>query len=426
MNKKKTITFYTLGCRTNQYDTELIAANLPESEFRRLPAFERSDICFINTCSVTAVSERKASTLINKLARIMPETLIIVGGCSAERRPEFYAGKKKVGLVLGTSERFRLAHHISSYSGHILVKTGSAGKGGGEFGDINYFGGKSRANVKIQDGCSQFCSYCIIPYLRGKERSEDPERIVRQFGILEKKGFKEAVITGIHTGRYRGLPGGLKSLVKKIIDSTIEIRIRLSSLEPLEIDDGLLKVASKSGGRICPHFHVPMQSGSDKVLRIMNRPYKSDRFIQSIKRIRDFLPEACIGTDIICGFPGETEDDFFKTKELVKTAEFSYGHVFPFSPRPGTPAADMDDSVEESLKSRRCGDVRALFRELKEKYFKKQVGRKLRVLTEQKQPSGGYSENYCKVELKSPVPQNSLCDAVITSFDKNTLKGEII
>jgi threonylcarbamoyladenosine tRNA methylthiotransferase MtaB len=395
----------TLGCKVNLCESDAIAGLLMQNGLQMVDYRSGNPhICIINTCTVTAESDRKVRQLIRKIRNANSRAKLMVTGCYVRDHRDFLI-KSGVDLIIGNEEK----KDISLAAAKILE---TAGYTGNTAGDRAGYGGRrknphSRPIVKIQDGCEQNCAYCIIPRVRGGYRSTPADRIVESIDILSGQGYAEAVLTGIHAGKYGADTAdgtGLAGLLEKIFSETEIERIRISSLEINDIGERLLSVMEKYRERIAPHLHIPLQSGSDAMLESMGRPYDSGYFRRSAEKIYKILPGFTITTDIITGFPGETTGDLGSTLELVRALRFSKLHVFRYSPRPGTRAWLLGDSVPPQEKSRRSRILRSTGEELRQDFLDANTGLVLDVAAEAKQGADGMvsgtSGNYIKVYFK--------------------------
>ncbi len=372
-----TLRTVTLGCKVNQYETEFVRQSLASAGYRDAAEGEAAELCVVNTCTVTAEGDSKSRQVIRQLARRNPGTRIVVMGCYATRAPEEVAALPAVAEVV--TDKRELPDLLGRF-GVIDVPTGISG-----------FGHRSRAYVKVQDGCMLNCSFCIIPTVRPYLASRPPEPIVEEIARLVDNGYREMVLTGIHLGHYgvewsRTRPKSewmrLSHLLERLARLPGDFRIRLSSIEATEVTRELLAVMAAHPARFCPHLHVSMQSGSDSVLRRMRRRWGAQRFVDRCRLAGEVLDQPALTTDIIVGFPGETDDDFAATCRVAEEVGFSKIHIFPFSPRRTTPAAEMADQIAPQLKSERCGRLAEVERQLRNRYFERLVGRELQVLVE--------------------------------------------
>ena len=374
----------TLGCKVNQYETEFVREGLISAGYRDAGEFEPADLCVINTCTVTQEADSKSRRMIRRLHRRNPDARIIVMGCYATGDPQAIAEIPGVSEVI--TDKRELPDWLKRF-GVVDVPDG-----------ISEFRGRHRAYVKVQDGCLLKCSYCIIPLVRPKAYSRDPESIEREVTRLVANGHREIVLTGIHLGHY-GVDGNrakpkdqwlrLSHLIRRLVDLPGEFRIRLSSIEATEVTRELIQVMAARPDRICPHLHVCLQSGSDRILRRMRRRWSAKMFIDRCDLVRQYLDHPAFTTDLMVGFPGETEEDFQLSCQVAKQVGFSKIHVFPFSARKGTPAAEMEDPVSQAEKTERVARARDLESILRNDYWESLVGRPLDVLLESPHPDGG-------------------------------------
>jgi threonylcarbamoyladenosine tRNA methylthiotransferase MtaB len=371
---------YTLGCKVNQYETEFVRQGLHRIGYQDAGEEEAADVCIVNTCTVTAEGDSKSRQVIRRLARQNPDAKIVVMGCYATRAPQEVADLPNVSEVV--TDKRELPDLLGRF-GVMDVPTGLA----------NY-GGRARAYVKVQDGCLLRCSYCIIPFVRPELTSRPLDHIVQEVERLAAHGHREMILTGIHLGHYgvdwnRNLPRDqwtrLATLVRELVQLPGEFRIRLSSIEATELTRELIGVMAEFPDRICPHLHPCLQSGSDRVLRRMRRRWGTRMFLDRCQLVRDALSLPALTTDVIVGFPGETDEDFEETCRTVRAAGFSKMHLFPFSPRRGTPAAEMTDPVPPEVKQARIEELTKIEAELRGAYFQKLVGKTLTVIAESSQ-----------------------------------------
>jgi threonylcarbamoyladenosine tRNA methylthiotransferase MtaB len=389
----------TLGCKVNQYETEYLREGLLRLGYREAKGGEPADWCIVNTCTVTSESDLKSRKVIRQLARQNPKARIVVMGCYATRAPEAVAALP--GVVQVVTDKRRLPQ--------LLARFGSSAAPSG----ISSFGRRHRAYVKVQDGCRMSCAYCIIPKVRPVLSSRPVIEVIDEICRLVDNGYREIVVTGIHLGHYgvdlskeqsEGRRADLAHLISRIVRLDGDFRLRISSIEVVEVTPELLALMAEYPDRICPHLHVSMQSGSDAVLRRMRRRWASARFLERCHAIRESLDHPALTTDVIVGFPGETEPDFEATCRAVEEVPFTKLHVFRFSPRPGTPAAEMPDQVPGQVKKRRSAELAEIGRGLRERFFASLAGRPLQVLVERPIPGrsgmlAGTSARYAPVEL---------------------------
>lgn len=405
----KTVAFHTLGCKVNQYETEAMEELFEKSGYSIVNEEELADIYVINTCTVTNLSDRKSRQFIRKSKKKNEDSIIAVVGCYSQVAPDEVESLEGVDVIIGTSERNRIVELCEKVRiNHEKINIVRDIKTYKEFEKIKVdeIKSRTRANIKIQDGCNQFCSYCIIPYARGPIRSRDYDDIIEEAIKLRDSGFKEVVLTGIHVASYgkdNKIP--LVNVIRGIAQIEGLERIRLSSLEPTLIDDDFMR-SLKEIGKVCDHFHLSLQSGSDSVLKRMNRKYTSALFKEKTEIIRKYMPNVGLTTDIIVGFPGETEEEFLETYNFVKEIGFSRIHVFKYSPRKGTPAAKYENQVDGNIKSRRSDELIKLGDQLAKEFMNRFINTNLNVLFEEENKKiedtyEGYTTNYLRARVKS-------------------------
>ena len=418
----KSISFVTLGCKVNQYDTAVLINKLPKSKYTTVPFPEKADIYVIDTCTVTHKADAEARHYINRAKRINPNGVVVVTGCYAQVSAEEISNLKGVDYVVGNSDKFSSLMKI--------VRQGSLQKEPKIFindifkekkrkfesPEIDFFPGRTRAFLKVQDGCNYACTFCIIPYARGRSRSLGIDDVIKRIRVLRQSGYKEAVLTGIHLASYgRDIGSNLIKLLSRIEDEKILSRIRLSSLDPADINQDFINFVSNSQ-TICPSFHISLQSGDEQVLKNMRRRYKPKQFLDITDQIREAMPDSSIGTDIMVGFPGETEAEFNNSYNLLDESELTYFHVFSYSKRKGTKAAIMDNQIDPGVTKLRSKIIRDLGMKKKIEFNKNFVGKELEVLVENN--SKGTSRNYISVKLhKDDYSKGELIDVVISDLE---------
>ena len=419
----------TLGCKTNQFESAAMEESLTAAGYQPVPFAEGADLVIINTCTVTSATDSQSRNLIRRARRHNPGCRIVVTGCYAQVDPAALADLPGVSLVIGNEEKRDLLQRLMAEGPRVQV--GDIRQQAGPALSLTSFAGRSRAFAQIQNGCDAYCSYCIIPYARGASRSVPPEQVVEQIRKLVKSGFQEVVLTGIHIGGYGkdlDSPISLLHLVQRIEQETDLVRLRLGSIEPQEIDDALIEAVVTSN-ILCPHFHIPLQSGDDAVLQRMNRHYSSSFFADLVQKIIERLPEAAIGLDVITGFPGETEGEFENTRSLIERLPISHLHVFPYSRRPGTPAADFPDQVPGPLAKERAAKLRILGEQKQQSFARRFLGRQLQVVVEGGRRDGlckGLSGNYLQVAFSGPAGlEGQLLSVMVDNFSEQTLQGRL-
>lgn len=425
----KKVAFHTLGCKVNQYETEAMEKIFEENQFKIVEDTEVADVYVINTCTVTNLSDRKSRQFIRKVKKINKDAIVAVVGCYSQVSPEEVEKIEGVDVIIGTSDRNKIVElcEKAKYENKKINIVRSI-KTYKEFEKIEVedIKSKTRAYIKIQDGCNQFCSYCIIPYARGPIRSRDKDDILSEIEILSKSGFKEIVLTGIHVASYGKDLGdiNLGELIQEIaLIKDIE-RIRLSSVEPNLITEDFMNILV-STKKVCDHFHLSLQSGSNNILKKMNRKYTREEYKEKVDLIRKYMPDAGITTDIIVGFPGETEKEFNETIEFVKEIGFSRIHVFKYSPRKGTPAAKYKNQVHGKIKNQRSKELITLGEELTEIFNKRFLNKKMDILYEEKIDGfyEGYTTNYIRVKASA---NNDIIGNIVETKIINSKDGYLI
>lgn len=433
-NKKYTVSFTTLGCKVNQFETEAMSELLEKEGFEVVQE-SVSDIYIINTCAVTNESERKSRQFINKAKRVNPNAIVVAVGCSVQLHGEKISKDTTADIIIGTKNKGNIGKLLKEKLSHMeqdseVIIENFHGQECFEELKISSVHDKTRANIKIQDGCSQFCSYCIIPYVRGPIRSRNHDDIVKEVKDIAANGYKEIVLNGIHISSY-GKEIKEQDALIKLIEGMNKVegieRIRLGSLEPNLITEDFIRRYS-SLEKTCDHFHLSLQSGSNSVLERMNRKYTAEQYKNNVELIRKYMPHAGITTDIIVGFPGETEEEFNETMKFVKAIRFSRIHVFKYSIREGTKAAEMTNQVDDMVKSERSKVLIELGEEVSNEFMKKYVGKDVSVLVETEKTENlfeGYSTNYLKVLLKSDINiRNTIVDVHVNNVENDYLTGE--
>ena len=397
----KTVAFITLGCKVNQYETNAMIQKLIEGGYKIVEHHEKADIYIVNTCTVTNMSDRKSRQMIRKVREINPQAKIIAVGCYVEVAKNEVEKMKEIDLTLGNSEKVDIVKYCDNLLQDIKKDENNKKNEFSEFGTITYTE-KTRAVIKIQDGCDRFCSYCIIPYARGRVRSRNPQNVISEITQIAKKGIKEVVLTGIHIASY-GKDFDEKYELIDLLEEINKIdgiqRIRLGSIEPLLITNEFIQRLSKLE-KICEHFHLSLQSGCDETLKRMNRRYTTTQFKEIVGIIRKAYKNANLTTDIIVGFPQETEEEFKKTYEFLKEIKFYKMHIFKYSPRKGTLAEKMQGQILPQIKEERSRKLIELSDKNEEEYNKEYVGNEVEVLWEEEKQGiyKGHKKNYILVE----------------------------
>lgn len=430
-----TVAFHTLGCKVNHYETEAIWQLFKEADYDRVDFNTNADVFVINTCTVTNTGDKKSRQIIRRAIRQNPEAVVCVTGCYAQTSPAEIMDIPGVDVVVGTQDRTKLLDYIEQYKkerepingvGNIMKNRTY------EELEVPYFTDRTRASLKIQEGCNNFCTFCIIPWARGLMRSRDPEKVVEQASQLVDSGYKEIVLTGIHTGGYgQDLKNyNLAQLLRDLETVDGLERIRISSIEASQLTDEVIDVIAHSN-KVVRHLHIPLQSGSDSVLKRMRRKFSMAHFSERLTKLHEVLPGLAVTSDVIVGFPGETEEEFQQTYDFIVDHHFSELHVFPYSPRIGTPAARMDDQVDENVKNERVHRLINLSDQLAKSYASNFDQEVLEVIPEEEgdQPGTliGYADNYMKVQFEAdPSLIGELVKVKITRADYPMNQGEVL
>lgn len=405
---------YTLGCKVNTYESEYITSLFKERGYEIEDFHKDCDIYVINTCTVTNQSDRKDRKIINSVKN--KDACVVVCGCFVESSKNYdYDG---VDVIIGNYNKSKIVDLVEEHlkTKKQIVEKCDIRKVPFEDMEIKNIETRTRAFVKIQDGCENYCSYCIIPFVRGKCRSKDKDTVIREITNLVDSGYKEIVLTGIHTGNY-GVDLNIKFsyLLEEILKIPNLKRLRISSIEITELDEKFLKLLENR--ILCNHLHIPLQSGSNKILKLMNRKYTKEEFLEYVKKIRKIRPDIALTTDVIVGFPNETDDDFQESMEFIKKINFAKIHVFPYSKRDGTKAARMTGQINGSIKKERSKELLRVSKNLENKYYKSNIGKKEQVLIE-KQGNGlafGHTSNYLYLKLNGSYKKNNIYEVVVTS-----------
>jgi threonylcarbamoyladenosine tRNA methylthiotransferase MtaB len=414
MATPRTVAFYTLGCKLNYSETSAIGRTFEDRGYSEVKFEEGANIYVINTCSVTEFADKKCRQIVRRALRFSPEAFVVVIGCYAQLKPKEISEIPGVDLVLGAAEKFRILDFIddlSKVTDKGMIRAGDV-KEAKQFINAFSFGDRTRSFLKVQDGCNYKCTFCTIPLARGKSRSDTIESVIANAKKIGEAGTKEIVLTGVNLGDFgngteviEGMRPKKEAMFIDLIrelDKVEEIkRFRISSIEPNLCTDEVIEFVAESE-RFVPHFHMPLQSGNDKQLRMMSRRYKSDLYIQRVKKIKSMMPHCCIGVDVIVGFPGETDEDFLETVEFLENLDISYLHVFTYSERANTPAAEMENVVPIEKRRKRNEILRNLSAKKKDNFYKQYLGRYRDILFEvhqDKTKMTGFTDNYIKVEL---------------------------
>jgi threonylcarbamoyladenosine tRNA methylthiotransferase MtaB len=399
---KKKVAFHTLGCKLNFAETSTISRSFSEERFEKVPANSKADIYIINTCSVTDAADKKCRQAIKKFITLSPGAFIVVVGCYAQLKPQEISSIPGVDLVLGSNEKFDLAKYLNDFEKKSKVEIHSCDLTSSDIFNSSYsINDRTRSFLKVQDGCDYGCSYCTIPLARGRSRNAKIADIICEAEKIAARGVKEIVITGVNIGDFGKSTGeSFATLIKKLVKVEGIERFRLSSIEPNLLTDELIGL-TVANEKILPHFHIPLQSGSDKILRLMRRRYTRDLFSERIKKVIENIPLAGIGADVIAGFPGETAADFEDTFSFLEDTPLSYLHVFSFSERPGTVAEKFPEKVSPLEIENRSKRLSALSEKKNLNFYNLNIGRSTDVLFERTRSEGlitGFTSNYIRVE----------------------------
>ena len=424
----KTVAFYTLGCKLNFSETSTIARDFESNDFKRVDFSEAADIYVINTCSVTENADKKFKSVVNRALKKNPDAFVIAVGCYAQLQPDEIADIHGVDLVLGATEKFNVTQYLGD-----LVKSEKGQVHSCEISEADFYesayaiGDRTRAFLKVQDGCDYKCTYCTIPLARGISRSDALENVLQNAKDIADQDIKEIVLTGVNIGDYgKGEFGNKKhehtflDLVKHLDEVEGIERLRISSIEPNLLKDETIAFVASSRSFV-PHFHIPLQSGSDRLLKKMRRRYLTKLYTDRVFAIKEAMPQACIGVDVIVGFPGETEEDFLTTYNYLNELPISYLHVFTYSERPNTPAAEMDDQVPVNIRKKRSKLLRGLSAKKRRAFYEDQLGSEHTVLFEGENKQGyihGFTENYVKIRKPwNPYLVNQLHQVTLDEID---------
>ncbi len=430
----KKVASHALGCKVNQYESEAIAELFAQKGYEIVSIDEKADVYIINTCTVTNFGDKKSRQLIRKVKRLNPDAVVAAIGCYVQTAPEEIRKIDGVNLIIGTKGRKDIVELVESYVPEMgVVSTVGTIAGEREFErlSINSLADRTRAYLKIQDGCSQFCSYCIIPYARGPIRSRPIEDIRDEVHNLAENGFKEIILAGIHVASYgKELENTRLIDVIRLVQEIDGIeRIRFSSIEPGIVTEDFVKELSEMD-KVCDHFHLSLQSGCDRTLKRMNRKYNTAQYMAAVELLRKYFPDMAFTTDIIAGFPGETEEDFEESLAFAQRIGFSKIHAFPYSPKKGTPAAVMPGQIANSIKNERTARLIELSNRMGNEFIKGFVGRSMPVLYERETEKGiyeGYTTNYIRVIANSGERlRNKIVETKIDGYENDTASGIVV
>ena len=423
LKMNKTYTYISLGCKVNAYESSALISRLEEKGYKKDD--NNPGVAFINTCSVTATADQKSRQHIRKLLKNYPDAIVVVMGCYSQGQHQFIKNEINPHIIVGTSNREKIPELIDEYfkTGKRIDLTEDNTRlfEYEELGITNHCE-NVRAYLKIQDGCDNFCSYCLIPFRRGKSRSRPHEQIIEEAKYLVKQGYKEIVLTGIHIGGYgKDLENdSFSNLVEDLLNIDNLFRLRISSIECSEIDDKLIELIN-TRKNLASHFHIPLQSGSEHILKEMNRKYTKAEFLEKLNKIKKACPDVAFTTDVIVGFPAETDEEHLESKEFIKECGFNMLHVFPFSSREGTKASRMPNHIDPRVKKMRDLDLISLSNELWNEYESKNIGKEVEVLLEQYDEKNdvfiGHTSNY--LEVRIPKDHHFVGEIVKTKYKKS-------
>ncbi len=427
----KKVAFYTLGCKLNFSETSSMARNFEKEGYERVDFHNKPDIFLINTCSVTENADKKCQKVVKEALKQNPNAFVAMVGCYAQLKPQEIADIPGVDVVLGAAEKFNLLEHVKDFSkrekGEVFASEIKEVKG---FNEAYSFGDRTRTFLKVQDGCNYNCSFCTIPLARGKSRSAKIEQVIRQANEIGATEVKEIVLTGVNIGDFGINPDNNKreerflDLVKELDQVNGVDRYRISSIEPNLLSDEIIDYVANSS-RFVPHFHIPLQSGSDKMLKLMRRRYDKALYRERVSHIKRVMPNACIGVDVITGFNGEGEEEFLDTYEFLNELDISYLHVFTYSERDNTPGPDMEDSVPYAERKKRSKMLRTLSEKKKRAFYESQLGNEFTALFETDVENGmisGFTENYVRVQTKyDPILVNETKKLKLLDINENGL-----
>jgi threonylcarbamoyladenosine tRNA methylthiotransferase MtaB len=428
METKKRVAFYTLGCKLNFSETSTIARNFTDEVFNRVEFEEVADIYVINTCSVTENADKQFKQVVRKAMKLNDKAFVAAVGCYAQLKPEELAAVDGVDLVLGATEKFKITDYLNDLSKNDFGEVHSCEISEADFYVGSYsFGDRTRAFLKVQDGCDYKCTYCTIPLARGISRSDELNNVLNNAAEISKLGIKEIVLTGVNIGDYGKGEFGNKKHENTFLDLVQALdkvdgleRIRISSIEPNLLKNETIEFVSKSKCFV-PHFHIPLQSGNNEILKLMKRRYQREVYVERVRKIREVMPNACIGVDVIVGFPGETDEFFLDTYNFLNELDISYLHVFTYSERDNTEAALMNNKVPSNVRAKRSKMLRGLSVKKRRAFYESQIGTNRMVLFESENKEGyihGFTENYVKIKTPwNPELVNTLHKITLSKID---------
>jgi len=407
----KTFLIKTLGCKVNSYESEFMRSLLISEGYNEVD--NNADICIINSCTVTNTADNKSKQVINNIKKTNPNAIVVACGCFCQFRKDNIDSLINADIIIGNRNKSKIVYYLKEYEKNHkrIIDFYDMELSDFEDMEIKKFETHHRAFIKIEDGCNNFCSYCIIPYVRGRVRSKDFNKCVMEVNDLVLSGHKEIVLSGIHTGMYNSDGKRLSNLINEISKIELLKRIRLSSVEIVELDDGMMEII-KNNNKFVSHLHIPLQAGCDKTLKAMNRRYDLEYFTNKVNTIRSYRKDISLTTDVIVGFPGETEDDFNETYEYCKNIKFAKIHVFPYSDRNGTVASRMTNKVPRNIIKERARKLIELSNKLESDYYNSFIGKNVSVLIEENKEDYyvGFTDNYIPIKLKGIYKINEIYD----------------
>ncbi len=416
----KTFLIKTLGCKVNSYESEFIRNILLDNDYMEVE--DHADICIINTCTVTNTADNKSKQVINNIKKNNPNSIVVAMGCFCQFKKDNILDYIDADIIVGNKYKSKILDLLNEFEKNKkrIIKFDDMEKSIFEDMEIKKYVHHHRAFIKVEDGCNNFCSYCIIPYVRGRVRSKDFNKCIMEINDLSLSGVKEIVLSGIHTGQYNSDGKRLSDLINKISENELIKRIRLSSVEIVELDEKMMEII-KNNNKFVSHLHIPLQAGSDKVLKLMNRRYDKKYFKEKCDEIRSYRKDIALSTDVIVGFPGETEDDFKETLDFCREIGFSKIHVFPYSDRSGTVASRMENKIPGNIKKDRVHRLIELSNTLEKEYFNKFINHEVEVLIEELKDGYyyGFTDNYIPLKLKGDYKINEIYKIKLTKEDIN-------
>lgn len=426
MIQYKKAAFYTLGCKLNFSETSTISRLFEDAGYAKVDFEENPDIFVINTCSVTENADKKCKQLVKKAKKINPESFVVLIGCYAQLKPEEIAKMEGVDMVLGANEKFNLIEHLEKIKSkpEATIVSFDNIKKASEFIPSYSFGDRTRSFLKVQDGCDYFCTFCTIPLARGKSRNASIASTLSEAEKIAQTEVKEVVLTGVNIGDFgQGGDENFFGLVQQLDKVEGIDRFRISSIEPNLLSNEIIEFCLTNAQRFVPHFHIPLQSGSNRLLQAMRRKYERELYAERVQKIKEYRPDACIGVDVIVGFPGETDEEFMETMDFLKDLDISYLHVFTYSERANTTAVKLGDPVPMSVRKERSKMLHILSDKKKRKFYEENLGSIRSVLFEQEEENGmmfGFTENYVKVKFPfDKALTNTFQQVELTEIDRD-------